>query len=109
MDSDKIKIELVRGREGKCICINDYRVAGSKPWGGGYTEYSWIANKDDILKSIRRLDTCRCLKEKDKKEYLGFWLDCECGYKLNTEQAVYCGGCGKKISVIGTIGDRAEF
>ena len=54
-------------------------------------------------------NTCRCLRESDKEEYWGFWLDCECGYKLNVEQAVYCGGCGKKINVIGTIGEPTNW
>ena len=29
-------IEYISGTEGNCLAINDYRVAGPKPWGGGY-------------------------------------------------------------------------
>ena len=36
INKDKVKIKLVSGCEGSCICINNYRIAGSKPWGGGY-------------------------------------------------------------------------
>ncbi len=28
-------VEVVGGRAGECLCINDRRVAGPKPWGGG--------------------------------------------------------------------------
>lgn len=33
-------------------------------------------------------------------EYWGKWLECECGYKNNTDGAKYCGGCGKLIKVV---------
>lgn len=26
---------------------------------------------------------------------------CECGYKQNTVNATFCGGCGRKIEIIG--------
>lgn len=46
MDNEKVKIELINGCEGKSVYINDYRVAGSKPWGGGYAEkYGWLIKK----------------------------------------------------------------
>lgn len=35
--------------DGKSIYINDYRVDGSKPWGGGTIEKTWVAKKKDIL------------------------------------------------------------
>ena len=53
MNEDKVKIELINGCEGKCICINDYRVAGSKPWGGGYVEKTWMANRKDIINALK--------------------------------------------------------
>lgn len=52
MNNEKVKIEIVSGCEGKCIYINDYRVAGSKPWGGGTTEKSWTVDKGEILKAL---------------------------------------------------------
>jgi hypothetical protein len=30
-----VVVEIVHGRGGDCLCINDQRVAGPKPWGGG--------------------------------------------------------------------------
>ncbi len=54
-------------------------------------------------------ETCRCLETEFYDEYWGKWLECECGYTSNTASAKYCGGCGKKIEVIGVIGKQAHF
>jgi hypothetical protein len=54
MDNEKVKIELVNGCEGKSIYVDDYRVVGSKPWGGGRTEKDWIIDKKKFLKSLNR-------------------------------------------------------
>lgn len=35
MDSDTAELCLVQGVEGLALYINNYRVAGPKPWGGG--------------------------------------------------------------------------
>lgn len=35
MKPEMLKIEVVRGCEGNSLYINDRRVAGNKPWGGG--------------------------------------------------------------------------
>lgn len=32
---EALEIEVIKGVEGNCLVINDTRVAGSKPWGGG--------------------------------------------------------------------------
>lgn len=52
MDNETVKLELVSGCEGKSIYIDDYRVAGSKPWGGGRTEKEWTAKRENILKAL---------------------------------------------------------
>lgn len=52
MDNETVKIELVNGCEGKSIYIDDYRVAGSKPWGGGNTEKVWTAKRSNILRAL---------------------------------------------------------
>lgn len=48
-------------------------------------------------------NSCKCLKESNRDGYWGHWLGCECGYNKNVEGAKYCGGCGKKISVVDVI------
>ena len=32
---DRVEIEILHGVEGNCVVINNRRVAGNKPWGGG--------------------------------------------------------------------------
>lgn len=46
-------------------------------------------------------EKCKCLKTEDENEYWGNWILCECGYKQNTVHATFCGGCGRKIEIIG--------
>ncbi len=41
----KTKVEVITGPEGQCLSINDIRVAGPKPWGGGVVSMTW--NIDD--------------------------------------------------------------
>ena len=53
--SDKtVKIELVSGCEGYSLYIDSYRVAGSKPWGGGRSVQQWTARVADIDKALKR-------------------------------------------------------
>lgn len=46
-------------------------------------------------------DYCNCQRTEDMDEYYGYWIECECGFKSNTNGADYCGGCGKRIRVTG--------
>jgi hypothetical protein len=48
----KIEIRVVKGVEGCCLIINDYRVAGPKPWGGGKTIYIWVAELKHLRKAL---------------------------------------------------------
>ena len=44
----------------RCIYLNDYRIAGGKPWGGGTTLRRWKIKGDDVLNAfpeLRRLLT----------------------------------------------------
>lgn len=50
--TDKIMIEIISGVEGNCIVINNYRVAGNKPWGGGQVIDSYQTTVNDILQSL---------------------------------------------------------
>lgn len=51
----KIEIEVVKGVEGHCIYINNYRVAGPKPWGGGQTVLSWRASLKDFETALEKV------------------------------------------------------
>lgn len=35
-----------------CVYLNDYRIAGGKPWGGGTTAKRWNVTVDDIAAAI---------------------------------------------------------
>ena len=63
----RLKVEVVRGCEGRSLYINDYRVAGSKPWGGGLVEQEWNITSEDILKAniLVRCGQCKHWKTED--------------------------------------------
>lgn len=43
--------------EGKlhCVYLNDRRIAGGKPWGGGQNVARWLVTAEEILKAIPEL------------------------------------------------------
>ena len=49
----KITIMYVRGVEGNSLYINDYRVCGPKPWGGGKIIHQWDVEESDIIDSLK--------------------------------------------------------
>jgi len=53
----EIEISIVNGVEGKCLYINHYRVAGSKPWGGGTVLQNWTVTLKDILDALTEFIT----------------------------------------------------
>lgn len=55
----------------------------------------------ELPSAIIEHESSQCYESDDKLEYWGFWIECECGYSRNTKGAKFCGGCGKKINVIG--------
>ena len=62
--SDKIKIQIVSGVEGPSVYINDRRVAGPKPWGGGKIVYEFFASASEVNKSLTTCSTlCAALGE----------------------------------------------
>jgi hypothetical protein len=48
----RVRIEIIHGAEGPCIAINDTRVAGPKPWGGGTVIRRWDTTREQILASL---------------------------------------------------------
>ena len=47
-----VEILHVSGVEGPSIYVNNYRVAGNKPWGGGSIVAKWIATPRDFLTAL---------------------------------------------------------
>ena len=39
----------------RCIYLNDHRIAGEKPWGGGTTMKAWKVRGQDLLNAIPEL------------------------------------------------------
>ena len=42
-----------------CVYLNDYRIAGGKPWGGAQTESHWYITLDDLCAAIPELRAMR--------------------------------------------------
>lgn len=51
--SENVKITLVKGVYGFSVYINDHRVAGGKPWGGGQVIKEWILLKESINAALK--------------------------------------------------------
>ena len=49
---DEVRIDIIKGVEGLAIYINDYRICGPKPWGGGEIVKTWKSKLDDVLTAI---------------------------------------------------------
>jgi len=54
MKKNPTKIEIVQGVEGQCLVVNDYRVAGPKPWGGGTVIKTWVREKKDFKEALKK-------------------------------------------------------
>lgn len=50
--SDKINICVLQGSESKSLYINDYRVSGPKPWGGGKTIFETDVTKEELYQAL---------------------------------------------------------
>ena len=61
-----VKIDYVEGCEGNSIYINQYRVVGNKPWGGGNILFSKETSIKKILTAIDCLD-CLAAGERAKE------------------------------------------
>lgn len=40
------KFEVIRGVEGCCLALDDTRIAGPKPWGGGTVIHAWETDRE---------------------------------------------------------------
>lgn len=46
--------EIVSGVEGIALYVNDYRVSGPKPWGGGTSLHFWTVPADDLRHALEQ-------------------------------------------------------
>ncbi len=112
----KIKFEVIKGVEGASLYINDYRVSGPKPWGGGTITNEFRVDREEINKALRLLAepekpirdtdkspvTCPKCKRVDglmwdarPKIWRCVWKDCEYIEKLEK----ICKTCGGRKKV----------
>ena len=95
MDS-KVKIEIVDGPGGYSLYINDTRVAGPKPLGGGRLVKAFGVKADEL---ISLLDAQRCeWKDDGYGDYAA-----QCGGYFSFDHDIvddkYCPHCGRRIEV----------
>ena len=69
MANKHICIDEIRGCEGNCITINDYRVAGPKPWGSGIVVKNWVADVDNVIRALRDNDVVKVVRCKYCKHF----------------------------------------
>jgi hypothetical protein len=43
-----MKIEVVSGVEGSCLVVNNSRISGPKPWGGGTVIHMWDLTPKEV-------------------------------------------------------------
>lgn len=47
-----VDVEIIEGVKGSCLVINDNRVCGPKPWGGGRVTQKWRASAKVISEAL---------------------------------------------------------
>lgn len=52
-----LTLEVISGPEGLCVALNNRRIAGPKPWGGGRVLHSFRVSKDELLRAVPELAT----------------------------------------------------
>ena len=77
MDEKKCKIEMIGGAEGSCLSLNDFRIAGPKPWGGGSVTKSWDTSIENVLTAIAD-------RHENNKVVYNFWHNGD--YKVTFER-----------------------
>lgn len=60
--SDRIVFEVVSGCEGPCLLMDDLRIAGPKPWGGGHVEHRFSARPEDVRRQLDLLERRNSVK-----------------------------------------------
>ena len=90
------KFEVIRGVEGCCLALDDTRIAGPKPWGGGMVIHAWETDA-----TYKAEQTCR-----NEWAEFGKFRCSECWTQVdaistNTTRPTpikYCPTCGAKVT-----------
>lgn len=56
--SDIIKLVIVdwNGHSNHCVYLDDYRIAGGKPWAGGRVSKEFNVRREDVLRALQVVD-----------------------------------------------------
>lgn len=90
--------EVIRGPEGCCLALDDVRIAGPKPWGGGRVIHSW-----DTDEKYAEASTCECvgtIKWEWGVPPTHYEHELSCGHVITSTEAEppnYCEVCGAKV------------
>ena len=76
MDNDTVKVEIIKGVEGLSVCIDDTRICGSKPWGGGTVIAKWDKVPKEYLEEVL-VNVIDLQAENKKLKEQQLKLDCE--------------------------------
>lgn len=99
MANKTVCIDEIRGCEGNCITMNDYRVAGPKPWGSGIVVKNWVADVDNVIRALRDNDVVKVVHGRWKyyhKQNIAVCTNCsfERDLSANFGKAISCPNCG---------------
>lgn len=66
-------IELISGVEGYCLTVNDTRICGPKPWGGGKVVKTWHLSEAQVyeLEDLcrKQIEWMQSFDKKEEKSY----------------------------------------
>ena len=51
-----MKLTIISGVAGPSVYLNDSRIAGEKPWGGGHVVQEWTIDPEDIERALMTPD-----------------------------------------------------
>lgn len=92
------KFEVISGVEGCCLALDDTRIAGPKPWGGGTVIHAWETNKE-----YKAVETCERVRDDVSGldvPHNGWYVCSKCGEPMPIMNR-YCGGCGAIVRKVG--------
>lgn len=91
------RFEVIRGVEGCCLALDDTRIAGPKPWGGGTVIHAWETDKE-----YKAVETCELVEVdsySNANEVIHV-LECSaCGQTCEHVNGSYpkCPHCGRSV------------